>query len=137
MTKRWPPGSPESRRSGGGPRDARGSPGLQQAIMQIIVSGVSVRGMEVFATHSRMTRLRVPLRATPALLRLALAAAVSAQSAAEIVTRYRDANAPGILRDFAKLLSYPNRARDKEDIERAANYIRDQLQSVGVTSELL
>jgi len=84
-----------------------------------------------------MTRTRVARAATTSILLLALAAAVSAQSAADIVTRYRDANAPSILRDFATLLSYPNRARDEEDIERAANYIRDQLQSVGVTSELV
>jgi acetylornithine deacetylase/succinyl-diaminopimelate desuccinylase-like protein len=77
------------------------------------------------------------------LLVLAVAAVVlltghlAAQSAADLVARYRDANGPRIVRDFAELLRYPNRARDTEDIERAAAYIRDQLQSVGVTSELL
>lgn len=59
------------------------------------------------------------------------------QTAADVVARYRDANGPRIVREFAELLRYPNRARDTADIERAAAYIRDQLQSVGVTSELL
>ena len=45
---------------------------------------------------------------------------------------------PGTIhRDFVALLTYPNRAQDTEDIERAAAYIRDQLHGVGVTSELL
>jgi acetylornithine deacetylase/succinyl-diaminopimelate desuccinylase-like protein len=61
----------------------------------------------------------------------------SAQSGPDVAARYRDANAPRILRDFAELLKFPNRARDTQDIERGAAYIRDQLQSVGVTSELL
>ena len=39
--------------------------------------------------------------------------------------------------DFAGLLSYPNRARDTEDIHRAAAYVRDELRAVGVESELL
>jgi acetylornithine deacetylase/succinyl-diaminopimelate desuccinylase-like protein len=64
-------------------------------------------------------------------------AAAGAQSGADVVRRYREANGPRIVRDFAELLSYPNRARDTEDIERAASFIRDQLRTVGVTSELL
>src|SRR3990172_2589202 len=68
---------------------------------------------------------------------LGVTAVPGAQSGSDVVTRYREANGPRILREFATLLSYPNRARDKDDIERAAGYIRDQLQSVGVTSELL
>ena len=64
-------------------------------------------------------------------------AGVGAQSAADVASRYRETHGPRILRDFAELLSYPNRARDTEDIERAARYIRDRLQEVGVTSELL
>ena len=64
-------------------------------------------------------------------------AAVAAQSGADLVARYRDANGPRILREFAELLTFPNRARDTQDIERAAAYIRDQLQTVGVSSELL
>lgn len=62
---------------------------------------------------------------------------LSAQSPGDVVARYRDANAARIVRDFAELLRFPNRARDTADIERAAAYIRDQLQAVGVTSELL
>jgi acetylornithine deacetylase/succinyl-diaminopimelate desuccinylase-like protein len=61
----------------------------------------------------------------------------AAQSGPDVAARHRDANAARIVRDFAELLRFPNRARDTEDIERAATYIRDQLQSVGVTSELL
>ncbi len=60
-----------------------------------------------------------------------------AQSGADVAERYREANGPRILRDFAELLSYPNRARDTEDIERAATFVRDQLRGVGVQSELL
>ncbi|HYN08673.1 MAG TPA: M20/M25/M40 family metallo-hydrolase [Vicinamibacterales bacterium] len=68
---------------------------------------------------------------------LALAAVLTAQSGPDLVTRYREANGPRILRDFATLLTFPNRARDTADIERAATYIRDQLQAAGVRSELL
>jgi acetylornithine deacetylase/succinyl-diaminopimelate desuccinylase-like protein len=60
-----------------------------------------------------------------------------AQSPADVAARYRDANAPRILREFAELLSLPNRARDTADIERNATYIRDQMQAAGVTTELL
>jgi acetylornithine deacetylase/succinyl-diaminopimelate desuccinylase-like protein len=67
----------------------------------------------------------------------ALAATLAAQSGPDLVTRYREANGPRILRDFATLLTYPNRARDTADIERAAAYIRDQLVAAGVKSELL
>jgi acetylornithine deacetylase/succinyl-diaminopimelate desuccinylase-like protein len=56
---------------------------------------------------------------------------------ADAVARYRAANGARILRDFAALLSMPNRARDTADIERNATYIRDQLQAAGVQSELL
>jgi hypothetical protein len=61
----------------------------------------------------------------------------AAQSGPDVAARWRDANGPRILHEFAELLRYPNRARDTADIDRAASYIRDQLQSVGVTSELL
>ena len=67
----------------------------------------------------------------------ALAATLAAQSGPDLVTRYREANGPRILRDFATLLTYPNRARDTADIERAAGYIRDQLLAAGVKAELL
>ena len=56
---------------------------------------------------------------------------------ADAVARYRAANGPRILREFASLLAMPNRARDTADIERNATYIRDQLQAAGVQSELL
>jgi acetylornithine deacetylase/succinyl-diaminopimelate desuccinylase-like protein len=62
---------------------------------------------------------------------------LSAQSAADLVARYRDANGARIIRDFAELLRYPNRARDAQDIERAAAFIRDRLQSAGVQTDLL
>ena len=71
------------------------------------------------------------------LLSSALAADQPLQSGPDVAARYRDANAPRIVREFAELLKFPNRARDTQDIERAATYIRDQLQSAGVTSELL
>ncbi len=61
----------------------------------------------------------------------------AAQSGAETARAYRQANEASIVRDFAELLSYPNRASDTEDIQRAAEYIRDRLIEEGVTSELL
>ena len=74
----------------------------------------------------------------PAVVVAAMASGdVSAQSGADIAARYRDANAPRIVRDFAELLSYPNRARDTNDIERAAAFIREQMQAAGVAAELL
>src|SRR5262245_32299498 len=66
-----------------------------------------------------------------------LTAALSAQSPADQIRRYRELNAARILREFGELLKLPNRARDTQDIERNATFIRDQLRSTGVTSELL
>jgi acetylornithine deacetylase/succinyl-diaminopimelate desuccinylase-like protein len=66
-----------------------------------------------------------------------LAAALAAQSGPDAAARYRDANGPRILRDFAALLALPNRARDTADVEMNAAYIRDQLQAAGVRAELL
>ena len=60
-----------------------------------------------------------------------------AQSGLEVVRSYRENHEATILNDFAELLSYPNRARDTEDIQLAATYIRDRLRSVGVDSKLL
>ena len=60
-----------------------------------------------------------------------------AQSGLEVVRSYRETHEATILNDFAELLSYPNRARDAEDIQLAATYIRDRLRSVGVDSKLL
>lgn len=67
----------------------------------------------------------------------ALATPVAAQSGAEIAGEYRRAHEAEILREFADLLSYPNRASDREDIYRAATYVRDRLREVGAQSELL
>ena len=61
----------------------------------------------------------------------------TAQGGMDVARLYRQQHEAAILRDFAALLTYPNRARDTEDIERGAAHIRDQLQGVGVTSELL
>ena len=71
------------------------------------------------------------------LLSATTATVATAQSGIDIARAYRQQHEAAILRDFAELLSYPNRAADTADIERAASYIRDQLQGVGVTSELL
>ena len=62
---------------------------------------------------------------------------VAAQSGADIAQTYRRAHEAEIVRDFAELLSYPNRASNTEDITRAALYIRDRLREVGAESELL
>ena len=70
-------------------------------------------------------------------LALLLSVTAWSQSGIDVVRRYREANGPRILRDFAELLSYPNVARESADIERAAAFVRDQLRSVGVESELL
>ena len=61
----------------------------------------------------------------------------TAQSGIDVARAHREQHEAAILRDFVALLTYPNRAQDTEDIERAAAYIRDQLQGVGVGSELL
>ena len=62
---------------------------------------------------------------------------LAAQSGPEVARAFREANEVSILRDFTEMLSYPNRARDTEDIRRVAGYIRDELLAVGVDSELL
>ena len=61
----------------------------------------------------------------------------AAQDGIDVARAYRQQHEAKIVRDFAELLTYPNRASDTADIERAAGYIRDQLESVGVTSNLL
>ncbi len=66
----------------------------------------------------------------------AAAPPLAAQSAAEAARAYRQAHEAEIVRDFAELLSYPNRAFTPE-IVRAASYIRDELREVGVEAELL
>ena len=64
-------------------------------------------------------------------------ATIHAQDPVAVARDYRQKHEAAIVREFAELLKYPNRARDTEDIERNATYIRDQLQKAGVTSELL
>ena len=61
---------------------------------------------------------------------------IAAQSGADVARSYREAHEVEILHDFAELLSYPNRAFT-EDIVRAAEYIRGQLEEVGIEAELL
>ncbi|MCH7573823.1 MAG: M20/M25/M40 family metallo-hydrolase [Candidatus Marinimicrobia bacterium] len=80
-----------------------------------------------------LTRRRTPLL----IAGLLLATTATAQRGVDVARTYRQQHAAAILRDFVTLLTYPNRASDTQDIERAATYIRDQLRSVGVTSELL
>ncbi|MDA0329242.1 MAG: M20/M25/M40 family metallo-hydrolase [Gemmatimonadetes bacterium] len=59
-----------------------------------------------------------------------------AQSGPDAARAYREANEASLVRDFAELLSYPNRAHTPE-IREAALYIRDQMRGVGVETELL
>ncbi|MEE2900654.1 MAG: M20/M25/M40 family metallo-hydrolase [Gemmatimonadota bacterium] len=63
-------------------------------------------------------------------------APLAGQSGADAARAYREAHEAEIVRDFAEMLSYPNRAFT-EDIVRAAEYVRDQLDEVGVDAELL
>ncbi|SVD23756.1 uncharacterized protein METZ01_LOCUS376610, partial [marine metagenome] len=85
-----------------------------------------------------MTALFIPSRLMVFVALAALAyVPLSAQSGPEVARAFREANEVSIIRDFAELLSYPNRARDTEDIHRAATYVRDELRAVGVESELL
>jgi acetylornithine deacetylase/succinyl-diaminopimelate desuccinylase-like protein len=76
-----------------------------------------------------------PLWAALALAALT-AGSAAAQSGADVARAFREAHEPEIVRDFAELLSYPNRAFTPE-IVRAAEYIRDELLEVGVDAELL
>lgn len=61
---------------------------------------------------------------------------VAAQTGPEAARAYREAHEAEIVRDFAELLSYPNRAYSPE-IREAAIYIRDQMNSVGVDTRLV
>lgn len=74
---------------------------------------------------------------TSLLLLLPAPGQVVGQSGADVAREYRQAHEAEILSDFAELLTYPNRASDAEDIERAAEYIADALREVGVEGELL
>lgn len=61
---------------------------------------------------------------------------VTAQSGPDIARAYRQAHEPALVRDFAELLSYPNRAFTPE-IREAALYIRDEMRTVGVDTRLV
>ena len=76
-------------------------------------------------------------RLTLTLAAALLPAPLTAQSGADVAGQYRRAHEAEIVRDFAELLTYPNRASDTEDITRAALYIRDRLREAGAESELL
>ncbi|MDH5761237.1 MAG: hypothetical protein OEZ65_16860, partial [Gemmatimonadota bacterium] len=81
--------------------------------------------------------LQISRSALAALLLAVSASSLAAQSGADVARAYREAHEPAIVRDFAELLSYPNRASDTEDIRRAAEYIRGELEEAGVAAELL
>ena len=75
-----------------------------------------------------LARLTLTLTLAAALLP---AAPLAAQSGPDIAQAWRRAHEAEIVRDFAELLTYPNRASDTEDITRAALYIRDRLREAG------
>ena len=74
-----------------------------------------------------MTDLLLPFRFLVLVALISGHVPLSAQSGPEVARAFREANEVSIVRDFAELLSYPNRARDTEDIRRAAAYVRDEL----------
>ncbi len=71
-----------------------------------------------------------------ALLLSQLPAALLAQSGPEAARAFREANEPRLVRDFAELLTYPNRAFTPE-IREAALFIRDRMREVGVDTRLV
>jgi len=88
-----------------------------------------------------MTRSNSIRQAKPCLLFSLVIAAVlpsvaEAQSGPDVARTYRQAHEPELVRDFAELLSYPNRAFTPE-IREAALYIRDEMRAVGVDTELI
>ena len=88
-----------------------------------------------------MTRSNSTRRANPNIiffvaLATVLPVVVQAQSGPDAARAYREANEPGLVRDFAELLSYPNWAFTPQ-IREAASYIRDEMRAVGVDTELL
>ena len=84
----------------------------------------------------RARRIGMAETATLATAILAGPEPLAAQSGADVARTYREAHEVEILHDFAELLSYPNRAFTP-DIVRAAEYIRGELEQVGVEAELL
>ena len=85
---------------------------------------------------TRARRIGMAATATLATAILAGPEPLAAQSGADVARTYREAHEVEILHDFAELLSYPNRAFTP-DIVRAAEYIRGELEQVGVEAELL
>ena len=85
-----------------------------------------------------MSAARLIDRSRAALLALFVcsAAPLAAQSGPEVARAHREANEPQLVRDFAELLSYPNRAFTPE-IREAALYIRDRMREVGVETNLV
>ena len=81
--------------------------------------------------HSRRRGCIVAVAAT-----LGLASPAFAQTGPEVARAHREANEPKLVRDFAELLSYPNRAFTPE-IREAALYIRNEMRAVGVETELV
>ena len=65
-----------------------------------------------------------------------VAPTLAAQSGPEVARAYRVANEAALVRDFAELLGYPNRAFTPE-IREAALYIQQQMQAVGVDTRLI
>ena len=63
-------------------------------------------------------------------------APLAAQSGPDVARAYRQAHEPQLVRDFAELLRYPNRAFTPE-IREAAIYIRDEMRAVGVDTRLV
>ena len=66
-----------------------------------------------------------------------LAVPTAAQTGVEVARTYRETHASAIVRDFAEMLTYPNLARDLDEVSRAAEYIRDQMRDAGVEARLL
>ncbi len=62
---------------------------------------------------------------------------IDGQSPQAVARTFRENNEAKILGDFREFLKYPNRARNLDDIEVVASFIRDELIQVGVDSELL
>lgn len=61
----------------------------------------------------------------------------AAQTGVDVARAYREAHEPAIVRGFADMLRYPNRARDLDDVTRAAEYIGEQMREAGVETRLL
>ena len=77
------------------------------------------------------------VRAIVITLMVGVAVPVAAQTGVEVARTYREAHEVQIVRNYAEFLTYPNRARDVEDVTRAASYIRDRMIDAGVEARLL